>query len=166
MSYSKEVMDRAYELGKLYEPKLGSCSQCVLAALMETVGGVDEATFQAVQGISGGTVSYGTGTCGALAGGIVAIGARVGRTKAEFDSGIRNRKVVEVGRKLAAKFVKEYGGVTCHQVQTCTMGRPYDLMDDADHAYFTAGGGHDLCGVVTGNAARWTIEVLNEEGLD
>lgn len=166
MTYSQEIMDEAYELGRKYEPKLGSCSQCVLAAIMETIGGIDDATFQAVQGISGGTVSCGTGTCGALAGGIVAIGSRIGRPKTEFDAGIRNRKVVEIGRHLTDRFIAQYGGITCREVQAATVGRGYDLMDAADNAEFTAKGGHDQCGVVTGIVARWTIEILNEEGLE
>ncbi|HPB40979.1 MAG TPA: C-GCAxxG-C-C family protein, partial [Flexilinea sp.] len=84
MSYSKEVAEKAYQLAFEYEANKGSCSQCVLAAIMDTIGGIDESVFKAAQGLSGGTVSCGTGTCGALAGGITILGSRVGRTRQEF----------------------------------------------------------------------------------
>ncbi len=163
---TKEVLDKAYQLAYEYEATRGSCSQCVLAALQDTIGGVDEKIFQAAQGLTGGTVSCGSGTCGALAGGVVMIGIKVGRTRKEFDNLIKNRKVVEVGQKLADRFLDTYKGITCAEVQTAEMGRAFNLMNDKDHAEFTALGGHsEKCASVAGNAAKWTIELLAEEGL-
>ena len=166
MTVSDELKEKAYQLGHEYEATRGSCSQCVLAALQETIGGVDEQVFQAVQGLSGGTVSFGTGTCGALVGGIVMIGSEVGRTKVEFDSKTPNRKVVEIGRKLADRFNEYYDGITCAEVQTKEMGRPFNLMDPEELKAFNEQGGHsDHCASVCGNAARWTIEIMEENGL-
>ncbi len=167
MSYSKEVAEKAYQLAFEYEANKGSCSQCVLAAIMDTIGGIDESVFKAAQGLSGGTVSCGTGTCGALAGGITVLGSRVGRTRQEFDEDIKNRRVVEIGRKLADKFIQTYGGITCKEVQTANMGRSYNLADPVENQQFAAAGGHaEKCASVAGNAARWTIEILNELEAD
>lgn len=166
MAISEALKEKAYRLGHDYEATRGSCSQCVLAALQDTIGGVDEDVFQAVQGLSGGTVSCGTGTCGALAGGIVMIGSKVGRTRAEFDQQTPNRKVVQIGHQLAQKFNDFYNGITCAEVQTKEMGRSFNHLDEKDRELFNRLGGHsDHCASVCGNAARWTIEVMEENGL-
>lgn len=166
MTVSEELKEKAYQLAFEYESTRGSCSQCVLAALQETIGGVDDQVFQAIQGLSGGTVSFGSGTCGALVGGIVMIGSEVGRTKVQFDSQTPNRKVVEIGHKLAERFNGFYGGITCAEVQTKEMGRRFNLMDPEDNKAFNEQGGHSThCPSVCGNAARWTIEIMEENGL-
>jgi hypothetical protein len=166
MTVSEELKDKAYQLGFEYESTRGSCSQCVLAALQETIGGVDDQVFQAIQGLSGGTVSFGSGTCGALVGGIVMIGSEVGRTKVQFDNQTPNRKVVEIGHKLAERFNEYYDGITCAEVQTKEMGRAFNMLDAEDKQNFIDQGGHSIhCSSVCGNAARWTIEIMEENGL-
>ena len=52
------------------------------------------------------------------------------------------------------KFVAEYGGCLCKEVQTKTMGRSFNLWDPDDYAAFDAAGGHaDKCPDVVGKAA-------------
>ncbi len=163
MKYSDERIVNAYNLGFKYHAARGFCPQCAVAALMDSIGDIDETVFKASQGLSGGTASCGCGTCGALAGGILVIGTRFGRDRASFDQGEQDRKISLVSRDLCDKFFEVYGGLTCAQVQTAIMGRSFNLWDPAEKQLFDEMGGHsEKCPSVVGNAAKWTIEILNK----
>jgi hypothetical protein len=90
MAGKQDICQQAYNLAFQYESKLGSCPQCVLAALKETLNVGNESIFQAAQGLAGGTALSSQGTCGALAGGMIAISSLVGRTYQEFTEGQKN----------------------------------------------------------------------------
>jgi C_GCAxxG_C_C family probable redox protein len=154
------VYQRAFE----YEARLGSCPQCVLAALQETLKIGDDNVFRASQGLSGGTALSSEGTCGALAGGMIAIGLLVGRTYKEFSEGQKKRLVFKYTRMLYDRFVEEYGSPLCCGVQKKIFGRSYNLLDKQEYESFEKAGAHvDKCTSVAGNAARWTAElILNE----
>ena len=135
MNNPENVKQVAYDLANMYEQKYGCCSQCVL---------------------------------GALTGGIMAISCFVGR---DFDNmpdpdGVRFESF-RLGRKLVERFEEEYGvnGGDCSAVQTKLMGRSYDILR-GERDEFIANGGHStICPVVCGNAAKWVVEILAEEGL-
>jgi len=77
MNKRKELVDEVYNLAFKYEAELGSCPQCVLAALYETLGIGDPDIIKAVDALAGGTSLSTEGTCGALIGGLVAISSIV-----------------------------------------------------------------------------------------
>jgi C_GCAxxG_C_C family probable redox protein len=153
----KKVYQRAFE----YEAKLGSCPQCVLAALKETLEVGDENTFRSSQGLTGGTSLSSKGTCGALAGGMLALSALVGRTYQEFTEGQKKRLVFKYTRLLYDRFIMEYGSPLCCDVQKKIFGRSYVLLDKQDYEAFEKAGAHvDKCTSVAGNAAKWTAEII------
>ncbi|MBN2599440.1 MAG: C-GCAxxG-C-C family protein [Candidatus Thermoplasmatota archaeon] len=77
MTSSEAILEKVYERAFAYEARLGSCPQCVLAYLKETLGVGDNSIFKASQDLAGGTALSSEGTCGALAGGVIAIGSFV-----------------------------------------------------------------------------------------
>lgn len=158
----KDVYTRAFD----YEAKLGSCPQCVLAALKETLDVGDDSIFQASQGLTGGTALSSKGTCGALAGGMIAISSLVGRTYQEFTEGQKKRLVFKYTKKLYDRFIEEYGSPLCCGVQEKLFGRSYNLYDKIDYEAFEKAGAHvDKCPRVAGNVARWTAEIILQELL-
>ncbi|MCX6662023.1 MAG: C-GCAxxG-C-C family protein [Euryarchaeota archaeon] len=164
MTAQKDVLDDVYHRAYQYEASLGSCPQCVLAALKETLKVGDDTVFKASQGLSGGTSLSSEGTCGALAGGMIAIGFLVGRTYQEFSEGQKKRLVFKYTRQLYDKFVGEYGSSLCCGVQKKLFGRSYILLDKNDYEAFEKAGAHvDKCTSVAGNAARWTAEIILNE---
>jgi C_GCAxxG_C_C family probable redox protein len=164
MTSQKDILDDVYKRAFNYEAQLGSCPQCVLAALKETLAIGDDSLFQASQGLTGGTSLSAQGTCGALAGGMMAISALVGRTYQEFSEGQKKRLVFKYTRKLNDKFVGEYGSLLCCDVQKKIFGRSYKLLDKQEYEAFEKAGAHiDKCTSVAGNAARWTAEIILNE---
>ena len=164
MSSKDEILEKVYTLAFKYEAERGSCPQCVLAALHETLGAGDPKTIQAADALAGGTSLSTEGTCGALVGGLLAIGSVVGRTYEDFSAGKRKRRVFQYSKKLYDKFIEEYHSPICKDIHMKLFGRTFNLLDPVDYAEFEKAGGHvDKCPVVSGKTARWTAEILIED---
>ena len=165
MENSKEIKKMAYDLGLFYERTYGCCSQCVLAAIKNTLGNIPDDVFKSSTGLGAGIAGAGY-ACGALTGGVMALSMFVGRTYDNFPDpdGIRF-KTFELSRKLAEKFEAEYGGGNCSDVQKAIMGRSYDIMRGERDIFIEHGGHDDKCPIVCGKAAEWTVELLEEAGL-
>jgi C_GCAxxG_C_C family probable redox protein len=136
----------------------------VLAALMETIDVGNDDIFQASHGLTGGTSLTADGTCGALAGGMMAISSLVGRTYQEFQAGEKKRLVFKYTKMLYERFASEYGSLLCCDVQTKLFGRSYKLLDKSEYEAFEKAGAHvDKCTSVAGNVAKWTAEIILRE---
>jgi len=160
----KKLPIKAYDLAYEYEATRGSCPQCVLSAIKETLGIIDEGTIRAADALAGGTALSSQGTCGALVGGLMAISMLTGRTYPEFSDGKRKRRVFKYAQKLYDRFIQEYGSPLCCDVQKQLFGRSYLLMDKKEYQAFEEAGAHvDKCPTVAGNAAKWTTELILEE---
>lgn len=164
MNPQNGILENVYQLAFQYEATLGSCPQCVLAALKETLNVGNDSIFQASQGLTGGTALSSQGTCGALAGGMIAISALVGRTYEEFSEGQKKRLVFKYTKLLYNRFITEYGSPLCCDVQKKIFGRSYILLDKQEYEAFEKAGAHvDKCTSVAGNAAKWTAEIILKE---
>jgi len=164
MKSKENLPDNAYRLAFKYEAERGSCPQCVLAALMETLNVGDPATIKAIDAMAGGTALSTNGTCGALVGGLAAISSIVGRDYKSFGSGERKRRVFAYSKKLYDKFIEEYGSPVCKDVHMKLFGRTFNLLDPKEYDEFEKAGAHvDKCPVVAGNVARWAAEIILSE---
>ena len=164
MKPKENLPDNAYRLAFKYEAERGSCPQCVLAALMETLNVGDPATIKAIDAMAGGTALSANGTCGALVGGLAAISSIVGRDYKNFSKGDRKRRVFQYSKKLYDRFVKEYGSPICKDVHMKLFGRTFNLLDPKDYEEFEKAGAHvDKCPSVSGNVAKWTAEIILNE---
>ena len=164
MTSKEEILEKAYNLAFKYEAERGSCPQCVLAALHETLGVSDPKTIQAADALAGGTSLSTEGTCGALVGGLLAIGSVVGRTYEDFSAGKRKRRVFQYSKKLYDRFINEYGSARCKDIHLRLFCRTFNLLDPDDYAEFEKAGGHvDKCTVVSGKTARWAAEILIDD---
>jgi len=150
--------EQAYAKALKYELDYGCCPQCVLAAVQETVGIVDDQTVKASHGLSGGGGLVGEGVCGALSGGLLALSAKYGRDRDKLDRGryINNFKKA---RELTERFRAEFGGVTCRELQQQFTGRTYDMWNADEYKAFDEARGQQ-CARATGTVTRWVVEML------
>jgi len=154
-------LKRLYELGFEYEKRCGNCAQCTLASLLDFFGVEEPAVFKAVTALSGGTAGMGNGNCGAYSGGAVALGLMYGRERQDFADRGKTAQASQLARKLQARFMAEYGGVTCHDVQRRVFGRTFNLQDPDEYRAFEEAGAHvDKCPSVVAKAALWTGEII------
>lgn len=159
----KQVLEEVYALAFSYEQQYGVCSQCVLAALQDVFGIVDDAVIRSAHALAGGAALMRDGTCGALSGGIMALGCRYGRERKDF--GRRGEaKAYQLAKSLHDRFIGEYGSCICRDVQEKLFGRSFDFWNPEGYREFEAAGGHrDKCPDVVGKVALWVAEMLLDE---
>ena len=152
------LAQQAYDKALKYELDYGCCPQCVLAAVQETVGVVDDSVIKASHGLSGGGGLSGKGACGALTGGLVALSAKRGRDRDKLDKGrfINNFKK---GEELVERFQAEFGGVTCEELQQQFTGRTYDMWKAEEYQAFNDARGHK-CALATATVTKWVVEMM------
>ncbi|UCE34404.1 MAG: C_GCAxxG_C_C family protein [Deltaproteobacteria bacterium] len=163
----QELLDKAYELGFEYEKVYRGCSQCVIAAIQDTLDIRDDSVFKAATGLAGGGGLTGIGVCGGYVGAVMVLSQLVGRERSNFDDpeGIRH-KTFELTRKLLQGYTRELGSIICRDIQLIRFGRPYYIADANDYEKFEAAGGHvDKCPDVVGKAAQLAVEIILDEGL-
>ena len=170
----EELLDKVQELGANYEKFTGGCSQAPVAALHDILG-FDELLVKTSTSLCGGSALQFVGTCGALSGGIMVLDYYFGRP-AEYLSAEETIQsncskldtAVEAPRLLAARFVKEYSTIICTHLQLKLFGRIfYNADPDELNKYLKAGGHSDpqKCIGITGNVARWVLEILMDKGV-
>ncbi len=154
---TRDLAAEAYAKARDYELKFGSCPQCILRAIQETIGGVDDAVIKAAHGLAGGGGLGGDGACGALTGGLLALSARFGRDRDAMDKGRYMSNFQKCG-ELTERFRKEFGGITCKELQRNFTGRDYDMWQAAEYKAFDQARG-DKCAHATGTVTRWVVEM-------
>ncbi len=149
------LAERAYCTALRYELDYGCCPQCVLVTIQEIVGLVDDATIKASHGLSGGGGLSGKGACGALAGGLLALGAKRGRDRDKLSQG-RGMGNFQKARELVDRFRCEFGGITCEDLQRRFTGRTYDMWNPAEYTAFSEARGNQ-CAHATATVTRWVV---------
>ncbi|MEJ2387118.1 MAG: C-GCAxxG-C-C family protein [Chromatiaceae bacterium] len=154
----RALAEVAYRKAYEYELSCGSCPQCILRAVQETVGGIDDGTIKAAHGLAGGGGLVGEGVCGALTGGLLAISARYGRDKHKMDKG-RYLNNLKKCKELSERFRQEFGGLSCRDLQQRFAGRSFDMWQAEEYAEFDKARG-DQCARATATVTRWVVEML------
>ncbi len=151
-----------------YEELTGNCAQGPLAALQEefNLGGGTEMLKAAV--LCPGVASH-KGTCGALLGGLMALGMAYCRDNI-LDPDWNTPEAMEkyyADRKKAYEFYEafknEFGSTTCGEIRCLLMGRDYDtLYNLEDRKQFIEDGGRLKCRIPPETSARLVAEMLLE----
>lgn len=151
-----------------YEVESRNCAQGTLAALCEEFGleGGGE-VLKAASFMPG--VAANRETCGALLGGVMALGLAYGRDRlsdpAWSEPGV-NEEWLTVRRKMRGycqAFRAEFGSTMCGVIRPLIMGRDYDSLDPEDRRQFAADGGVQKCRLPPEVAARIAAAMLLEE---
>lgn len=168
-SYSADkgkMLDKAYELGEVYEARFGGCAPGCLLSCMEVFGKTNEEVYKASTGFSGGLGVTTESQCGALTGGLMFLGTLFGRGftgRGTDDFDYMQYKSFSLAQKLKAKFDEEYGSFICQKIHVAKLGRAYKLDDEDDLAEFMDSGCRPKCAEVVGLGARWATEIALEE---
>jgi C_GCAxxG_C_C family probable redox protein len=161
------LLDKAYELGFEYEKVYRGCSQCVIAAIQDTLDIRDDSVFKAGTGLAGGGGLTGIGVCGGYVGAVMVLSQLVGRERSNFEDpeGVRY-KTFALTRRFLEDYMRELGSIICRDIQLIKFGRPYYIADANDYEKFEAAGAHvDKCPDVVGRAAQLAVEIILDEGL-
>lgn len=170
----QQLLELAYELGFNFEKFSHSCSQSTVAALHDLLD-IDDIVLKVATSCSGGQAGRVAGTCGALIGGTIALDYFFGRTADNISSTESRKANLEplsgasrVAGLLYERYIVEYGTILCPHIQTQLYGRHFYLRSEEEKARFEQAGGHGdskkSCCHVVGNASRWVMEILIDEG--
>ena len=120
-AFLEDTAEKAHRFEKIYH----GCAQSVVAALMENFPQIrNPEAFRAASGLAGGIGLSIEGSCGALAGGTMALGLAFGRKLDAFDDPEGKRfTAYRLGKRLYDRFAAEYGSCICREIQRNVMGR-------------------------------------------
>lgn len=159
---NQDILDLAYTRAKQYEMKSGGCPQCTLAGIFDALEVQEDAVFKAAAGLADGVGLTGNGHCGALSGGVLAIGHFFGRDKEDFGDIMKLVPANLLAKQLHDRFVEKYGTCRCADLQTSFFGRFYNLYDPAELEAATSAGLLETCSTLVGEVARMTTEIILE----
>jgi C_GCAxxG_C_C family probable redox protein len=143
----------AYE----YEKSFHGCSRCVFKALQDHFNLGDGPSLKASTPLAAGVAMRGE-TCGALLGGLLAVGIVTAKEDLKDSDALNNS--LAAGFRLARKVEKEFGTTNCTTIQSERLGKFYSLADPEQYNAFIEAGGYEECSQVVGKIARMTAEFI------
>jgi C_GCAxxG_C_C family probable redox protein len=157
----KEFLDQIEADCRDVEKKYWGCSQVVTDTLQRQLDIGNKEVFMAATGFAGG-VAGNREVCGALIGGIMAIGLVYGREAFEPGKVAHEQpgflETRERSKMLCEKFVERFGSMKCADVRNAVGRIP---LGDENYLYTVEGvKNHSKCGDVTGTTARLTAEIM------
>jgi len=159
------LLDKVQADAESLHRELSACARSTLLAIGKNLDlGSDEALDGALRTaipLSGGIAGT-RKECGALVGGIMAIGLGL----IEYDPRTKNpaerKPVMAASKQFFRWFEKEIGHATCFDIRDATLGRFYDQADPVEAQKFDEAGGNAMCASIVGKAARKAAEVILE----
>lgn len=155
--------------------RFSGCSQSVLLALQEGLGIGDLQSFKTATVLSGGVARRGE-TCGALVGGLMALGLVMGRERIEDTEqyvkamGAAN-EVCDLFQEALEKefnFPTALKSTLCQEIQRGIYGRSFDIRDPVEREAFYEAGGHSdegcykVCGIAAEVTAKKLLPLLSD----
>jgi C_GCAxxG_C_C family probable redox protein len=152
-----ELLDKIEKEAHDYERDFHGCSRCVLKPLQDNLDLGDDASLKASTTLAAGVAMRGE-TCGALLGGLLAVGIATASEDLKDVNALTNS--LASGFRLARNVEKELGTTNCTKIQTDKLGRFYSLADPEQYKAFIEAGGYRECPKVVGKIARMTAEFI------
>jgi C_GCAxxG_C_C family probable redox protein len=153
----EELLDKIEETAHHYEKEFHGCSRCVFKALQNHLNLGDGPSLKASTPLAAGVAMRGE-TCGALIGGLLAVGIVTAHEDLKDSDALNNS--LAAGFRLARKVEKEFGTTSCTKIQTDVLGKFYSLADPEQYKAFIEAGGYVECPKVVGKIARITAEFI------
>jgi C_GCAxxG_C_C family probable redox protein len=152
-----ELLIRIQKSAHDHEYEFHGCSRCVLKALQDHLNLGNDVSLKASTPLAGGVALRGE-VCGALLGGLLAVGMVTANEDMKDSGGLFSS--LSVGFRLAKKVEKELGSTTCAEIQKIGLGRSYNLADGEQYKEFVEAGGYTHCSKVVGQIARMSAESI------
>lgn len=164
----QERIARASTKAGDYEEMSVNCAQGTLAALQEEFGLEGGKELLKAATFFPGVMSR-RETCGAILGGLMAMGLAYGRDKLFDPAWVTPESNEQMFRyrdkvyRYCEAFKAEFGSTMCGVIRPLIMGRDYDTSKPEERAQFLADGGKKKCRVPPEVAARIAAEIFLED---
>jgi hypothetical protein len=163
-----EIIKKANELAIECEAKYKGCGHCTFSAVIDALrwGGLEiipremeDRLFSGLCLLTGGLGLTGDGTCGAAAGGVLAIGLALGLQRESTDESLFRQSCAIVRDALLDKYYQKYNSILCKDIQRKFFGKAWDLTSNEMSAEFL--GISKGCVIMEG--ATWATQVILDE---
>ena len=163
--YTKEeAVKLAFKLGFENEKNKKSCSQSSLNAIASVLGIKNPMLFKCVEALEGGGASTHVNSCGAFSAPLAIFSYFFGRDYEMFETGEKDEKADEIGKKLYAKFYDRWNSALCNEIQQKVFGFEVDSLTENEKEELEESDIYlNGCPTVVGLAAAWTIEIIWDE---
>lgn len=160
-----QLLDKIEEEAYNYEKEYHGCSRCTLLPIQKYLKLGDSSTLRASAPLAGGIAMTGE-TCGALLGGLLAVGLATADEKMENQTAFLNSLVA--GFRYYRRFKTEMGNTRCRDLQMARLGRYYNMADPKEYEEFIKAGAYIECSKIVAKASRLAAEFILEqwEGSD
>ncbi len=138
--------------------KSRNCAQTSFAVLQDLFELDGDTVLKALTAFPG--IALRCETCGAVTGGLMALGLIFGREELDDEKGFQ--RAVTIARTFCQRFEKELGSTMCSSIQESKFGRKFDLLDPEQMAVWEAANPVDKCSVVVGTGVRLATEIIAE----
>ena len=158
----EEILLKVEQTAAEDERAITGCARSVLHALVEHLGIGDKEVIKAAAPLAGGVARSGH-LCGALMGGIMAMGLAYAPSILRGALEVPGyAKAMELAGVLCDRFKSEFGALNCQEIQRLMWGRSWNLREPSEREEFLRPEFHDRCGDVAGKAARLAAEIILE----
>lgn len=161
----EELLQRIETEAAQLQRELHACARCTLLAVGRNLALTDEAclevSLKAAIPLSGGIAGT-RNQCGALIGGVMAIGLGMVQYDARTANPEARKPVMAAAKRFYRWFEREFGHADCYDIREIHLGRFFDMADPEETKKFEAAGGYELCAGVVGRAARKAAELILE----
>lgn len=174
----QEIIKNIYQQAYRTQMNYRGCTQVVVKALMDHLGMFSQEVFRAATPFAAGVARKGGSPCGALTGGIMAIGLYCGRNdfleagppkEVIRDASFKNpyTECHDLAAELFDKFNEFWGTTTCSVIQENLLGRKMDTGDPEVKRMMESGEYFDMlskvCCNVSASAAKMAAEIILRE---
>jgi hypothetical protein len=164
----EEITKKAYELGVEYEAKYKGCCQSTFLAIADALrwGGLEiiprdmeEKLYSGIFFLTAGVCFTGEGTCGAVTGGVMAIGLALGIPREGADQVAAHLAGENIRDTLLEKYYREYRSILCKDVMRKYFGKAWNLTSDEMTKEFLS----ITDGCTIRQTAKWATEIILDE---
>jgi C_GCAxxG_C_C family probable redox protein len=150
--------------------KYHNCAQCTLAGIQQVTGLKDDGLAKASTGFAGGVAGM-QSVCGALTGGILALGMKYGRDYSFLEGPPeaalkKQAEAMEQAERLAKWFEREFGTVLCKELRKKHMGTELSMGVPWQKEWADQLGMRKRCGEIAANTARRVLAMLDDPKLN
>jgi C_GCAxxG_C_C family probable redox protein len=138
----------------------GNCAQTTFTILQEQFGLAGDDFHRALSMFPG--VGFRGETCGAVVGGLMALGLVFGYSKQDPPTGRKDTYLK--AQEFCRRFEEERGSTKCRDIHTAAAGRWYDLLDPAEAAAYRQAGGAEACRDAVASGVRIAAELILQRG--
>jgi C_GCAxxG_C_C family probable redox protein len=163
-------LEKAEKIVKELMEKYHNCAQCTLVAIQEISGVKDDLLAKASTGFAGG-IGGTQSVCGALSGGVLALGMKYGRDVSLLngppEEALKGQvAAVEQAARLVKWFEREFGTTSCTELRKSHMGTDLSMGIPWQNAWANKLGMRVRCAEYAAGTARRVLMMLDDPDLD